>query len=108
MPIEVHQLSTLPQSYDEAQSGLEQTQSRVAYVIDKLLLARANHVRAPQQQPGVDQRQGEQQPFQAVRVADAGQLQAKAPPVVFEIFKHFFNPESLLVTATGPLTGGVR
>ena len=45
MPVEFHQLSTLPQSHDEPQPCLEQTQGRVAHGIDELLLARGNHVR---------------------------------------------------------------
>src|SRR5499433_765701 len=108
MPMELHQLSPLPQSHDEAQPCLEQTQSRSADIIDELVLARGNHMRAPQQQPGVDQCQGQQQPLQALGMAHPGQLQAKAAPVIFEILEQFFNPEPLLVTATGTPAGRFR
>src|SRR5262249_5306245 len=108
MPMELHQLSTVPQAHDEPQPRLEHTQGGIAYGIDELLLARGDNVCAPQQQPGVDQRQSQQQPLQAVGVAHAGQLQAKAPPVIFEIFKHFFDTEPLLVGSTGALTGRLR
>lgn len=66
------------------------------------------HVYAPQQQPCVDQRQGQQQPLQAVGMAHPGQFQAKPAPIVLEILKHLFDPEPLLVTATGPLTSRFR
>src|SRR5215471_13029718 len=108
VPVELPQLSSLPQSHNEPQPGLEQTQGRVTHIIDQLLLTRGNHVCAPQQQPGVDQRQGQQQPLQAIGMTHSRQLQAEAPTVVFEIFKHLFNPESLLVPGTGQLAGGFR
>src|SRR5262249_10468886 len=79
-----------------------------AHIIDKLLLARGNDVRAPQQQPGVDQRQSQQQPLQAVCMTDSSQLQAEAPAIVFEIFKHLLDSEPLLVAGTGKLAGRLR
>ncbi len=47
MPVEIHQLSTLPQSQDEPQPGLEQPPGRFAHGIDELLLAGGNHVCPP-------------------------------------------------------------
>ena len=108
MPMKCHQLSALPQAQDEPQSRLEQAQGGAAHIIDELLLAGGNDMRAPQQQPGVDQRQGQQQPLQTVGMAHAGQFQAKATPVIFKIFEHLFNPKPPLVTATGLLARGCR
>src|SRR5688500_17683754 len=71
MPVKLPQLSPLPESQDEAQPGLKQTQGGLAHVVDQLLLARSNDIGPPQQQPGIDQRQGQQQARQAVGIAPA-------------------------------------
>src|SRR5436189_4006949 len=105
MPVNLPQLSTLPESQDEAQPGLKQTQGGLAHVVDQLLLARSNDIGPPQQQPGIDQRQGQQQARQAVAMAHASEFQSEAPASVFEIFKHFLNPEALGVARTGEFTG---
>ena len=92
MPVKLQQLPTLPESQDEAQPGLKQTQGGLAHVVDQLLLARSNDIGPPQQQPGIDQRQGQQQARQAVSMTDAGEFQAKAPASVFEIFRTYAQP----------------
>src|SRR4029450_7190637 len=91
MPVKAYQLPAKPQLPDKAQARLQQTQGRSAHVVNKLLLSTGYDIRAPQQQPRVDQRQGQQQPLQAVRMAHSGQFQAKPAPVVFEIFEHLLN-----------------
>jgi len=108
MPVELYQLSLLPQAQDEAQPRPEQAWGRMTYVINDLLLAVSKCGRCPQQQPGVEQRQGRRQPLQAVGVAYPGQLRAKAAPIIFKVFEHLFDPKPLFVTATGPLTGRFR
>jgi hypothetical protein len=59
MPVELHQLPLMPQAHDEPQPRLEQTQGRVAHVINELLLAAGDDIRPPQHQPSVDQCQGQ-------------------------------------------------
>jgi hypothetical protein len=75
MPVELYQLLLMPQPHNEAQARLEQTQGGGAYVIDEFSLTCGNHVSAPQQQPRVDQGQSQQQPLQAIGMADPGQAQ---------------------------------
>src|SRR6266849_9561875 len=106
MPVKAYQLPAMPQLQDKTQARLQQAEGWSADVIDELLLSAGNDIRAPEQQPRVDQRQGQQETGQAVGMAHAGKFQAKAAAVVFEIFKHFLNPEPLGVALAGEFAGG--
>src|SRR5712691_4636593 len=106
MPVKAYQLPAMPQLQDKTQARLQQAEGWSAHVIDELLLSAGNDIRAPEQQPRVDQRQGQQETGQAVGMAHAGKFQAKAAAVVFEIFKPFLNPEPLGVALAGELAGG--
>src|SRR5262249_13337482 len=92
--VKLPQLPRLPQSQDTAQAGLKHTQSRLAYIIDQLLLARGNDIGSPQQQPRINQRQRQPQAFQTVSMPHPSELQTKASAIVFAIFKHFLNAMS--------------
>jgi len=91
MPVKSDQLTAMPQLQDKAQARLQHTQGGSAHVVDPLLLAAGDDIRAPQQQPRVDQRQSQQQAVEALGLAYAGEFQAKAAAGVFEILKHFLN-----------------
>jgi hypothetical protein len=105
MPVKSYQLTAMPQLQDKAQARLQQTQGRLTHVVDELLLSAGDDIRAPQQQPGVDQRQGQQQAVEALGLAHPGEFQAKPAAIVFEIFEHFLNAESRSVTLAGEFTG---
>ena len=83
MPVKSYQLTAMPQLQDKAQARLQQTQGRLTHVVDELLLSAGDDIRAPQQQPCVDQRQGQQQTIEALGLAYVGEFQAKAPAGVF-------------------------
>src|SRR5262245_3778353 len=105
MPVKAYQLPATPQLQDKAQARLQQTQSRSAHVVNALLLPTGNDICAPQQQPGVDQCQGQQQAVEAVGLAEPGEFQAEPAASVFEILEHLLNPEPAGVACTGQLTG---
>src|SRR4030095_11407832 len=103
MPVKAYQLPAMPQLQDKAQARLQQTQGRAAHVVDALLLSTGNDIRTPQQQPGVDQRQGQQQAVEALGLAHAGEFKTNPAARVFEILKHLLNAEPRGVTRTGQL-----
>src|SRR5690348_14932527 len=105
MPVKADQLPTMPQLQDKAQARLQHTQGWPTYIVDELLLATGNDICPPQQQPGVDQGQGQQQAVETLGVAQAGEFQAKPAAVVFEIFKHFLNPKPRGVTLASEFAG---
>src|SRR5438105_12042702 len=97
MPVTLEQLPAMPQVHDKAQSSLKHTQGRGADIIDQLVLPAGYSICPPQQQPRIDQRERQQQARQTVSMTQAGEFQAKAAAGVFEILKHFLNPEAFLV-----------
>ncbi len=85
MPVKPYQVATMPQLHDKAQPRLQQTQGGLAHIVDQLLLPASNDVGTPQPQPGIDQRQGQQQTGQAVGMPHASEFQAKAAAVILSL-----------------------
>src|ERR687891_253147 len=107
MPLELQQSSPVPQPVDQAQPGLEQAQHGSPQVVYQAVLAGGDRVGPPQQQPNVDQRQGQQQPRQTVPVPQARQFQPEAPAVVLVVPEHLLDLEALAVAGASSLTGGL-
>ena len=55
MPLELRQSPPIPQPVDQTQPGLEQAQHWSSQVVDQAVLAGADGIGSPQQQPGIDQ-----------------------------------------------------
>src|ERR671918_2948104 len=107
MPLELRQPPPVPQPVNQTESGLEQAQHRPPQVVDQAVLARGNGMGSPQQQPDVDQRQGQQPPRQTLRMLQTRQFQPEAPAVVLVVLEHLLDLEALAVAGARPLASGL-